>query len=136
MRAPLPPPAQQPQTLDPEALLEEKVSFSAADTRVGVAWTTPLVTADIGNDLQARKWQQLNAKRYGEKRKHGYVEAQKEDMPPEHVRKVIRVGQKTVIISCLQILACDLAALSKQQCPTECLLHPGSWRYVIQKVQA
>ncbi|KAL3154210.1 Pre-mRNA-processing-splicing factor 8A [Trebouxia sp. C0010 RCD-2024] len=62
MRAPLPPPTQQPQTLDPEALLEEK----------------------------ARKWQQLNAKRYGEKRKHGYVEAQKEDMPPEHVRKVIR----------------------------------------------
>ena len=42
--------------------------------------------------LQARKWQQLNAKRYGEKRKHGYVEAQKEDMPPEHVRKVIRVS--------------------------------------------
>ncbi|KAA6423750.1 MAG: pre-mRNA-processing-splicing factor 8-like [Trebouxia sp. A1-2] len=62
MRAPPPAPVQQPQTLDPEALLEEK----------------------------ARKWQQLNAKRYGEKRKHGYVEAQKEDMPPEHVRKVIR----------------------------------------------
>ncbi|KAK9810376.1 hypothetical protein WJX72_009717 [[Myrmecia] bisecta] len=51
----------QPQ-LDPEALLEEK----------------------------ARKWQQLNAKRYGEKRRFGYVEAQKEDMPPEHVRKIIR----------------------------------------------
>ena len=28
MRAPLPPPTQQPQTLDPEALLEEKVSNS------------------------------------------------------------------------------------------------------------
>ena len=40
---------------------------------------------------QARKWQQLNSKRYGEKRKFGYVEAQKEDMPPEHVRKIIRV---------------------------------------------
>eukprot|EP01105_Mastigella_eilhardi_P006318 TRINITY_DN17931_c0_g1_i1.p1 TRINITY_DN17931_c0_g1~~TRINITY_DN17931_c0_g1_i1.p1 ORF type:complete len:2353 (+),score=674.91 TRINITY_DN17931_c0_g1_i1:30-7061(+) len=37
-----------------------------------------------------RKWQQLNSKRYSEKRKFGYVESQKEDMPPEHVRKVIK----------------------------------------------
>ena len=41
--------------------------------------------------LQARKWHQLNSKRYGDKRKFGYSEAQKEDMPPEHVRKIIRV---------------------------------------------
>lgn len=40
---------------------------------------------------QARKWQQLNSKRYGDKRKFGYVEPAKEDMPPEHVRKIIRV---------------------------------------------
>ena len=32
--------------------------------------------------LQARKWQQLNSKRYADKRKFGYVQAQKEDMPP------------------------------------------------------
>lgn len=38
----------------------------------------------------ARKWQQLQSKRYSEKRKFGFVEAQKEDMPPEHVRKIIR----------------------------------------------
>jgi hypothetical protein len=31
----------------------------------------------------ARKWQQLNAKRYGEKRKFGFVEQAKEDMPAE-----------------------------------------------------
>eukprot|EP00879_Flechtneria_rotunda_P014819 GHRR01015483.1.p2 GENE.GHRR01015483.1~~GHRR01015483.1.p2 ORF type:complete len:134 (+),score=39.15 GHRR01015483.1:206-607(+) len=37
-----------------------------------------------------RKWQQVNSKRYAEKRKYGYTQAQKEDMPPEHVRKVIR----------------------------------------------
>ncbi len=42
---------------------------------------------------QARKWQQLNSKRYGDKRKFGYVEPAKEDMPPEHVRKIIRVRQ-------------------------------------------
>lgn len=39
---------------------------------------------------KARKWQQLNTKRYGEKRKFGYVASQKEDMPPEHVRKIIK----------------------------------------------
>ena len=38
----------------------------------------------------AKKWQQLQSKRYSEKRKFGFVEAQKEDMPPEHVRKIIR----------------------------------------------
>lgn len=38
----------------------------------------------------ARKWQQLQSKRYSEKRKFGFMEAQKEDMPPEHVRKIIR----------------------------------------------
>ena len=38
----------------------------------------------------ARKWQQLQSKRYAEKRKFGFVEAQKEDMPSEHVRKIIR----------------------------------------------
>ncbi|KAK4488858.1 hypothetical protein RD792_004648 [Penstemon davidsonii] len=41
-------------------------------------------------DERARKWMQLNSKRYGDKRKFGFVEAQKEDMPPEHVRKIIR----------------------------------------------
>ncbi|KAG2489374.1 hypothetical protein HYH03_012204 [Edaphochlamys debaryana] len=39
---------------------------------------------------KAKKWQQLNSKRYGDKRKFGFVEAPKEDMPPEHVRKIIR----------------------------------------------
>lgn len=39
---------------------------------------------------KARKWHQLNTKRYGDKRKFGFVETQKEDMPPEHVRKIIR----------------------------------------------
>lgn len=43
-------------------------------------------------DERARKWMQLNSKRYGDKRKFGFVEAQKEDMPPEHVRKIIRYG--------------------------------------------
>jgi len=40
--------------------------------------------------LAARKWQQLQSKRYAEKRKFGFIDAMKEDMPPEHVRKIIR----------------------------------------------
>ncbi|KAL4539196.1 hypothetical protein Ndes2526B_g02545 [Nannochloris sp. 'desiccata'] len=39
---------------------------------------------------KARKWQQMNAKRYASTRKFGYVQAPKEEMPPEHVRKIIR----------------------------------------------
>ena len=41
---------------------------------------------------KARKWQQLQSKRYAEKRKFGFVDAQKEDMPPEHLRKIIRLA--------------------------------------------
>nr|CAD7443039.1 unnamed protein product [Timema bartmani] len=40
--------------------------------------------------VQAQKWQQLQSKRFSEKRKFGFVDAQKEDMPPEHIRKIIR----------------------------------------------
>lgn len=40
---------------------------------------------------KARKWQQLNSKRYGEKRKYGVSESiQKEEMPPEHLRKIVK----------------------------------------------
>ena len=39
---------------------------------------------------KARKWQSLQSKRYGDKRKFGYVEAQKEDLPPEHLRKIVK----------------------------------------------
>jgi len=39
---------------------------------------------------KARKWQSLQSKRYGDKRKFGYVEAQKEDLPPDHLRKIIK----------------------------------------------
>ena len=44
----------------------------------------------VHTNVTAKKWQQLQTKRYSEKRKFGFVEAQKEDMPPEHVRKIIR----------------------------------------------
>ena len=48
------------------------------------------ILTDEQKQDKARKWQQLQAKRYAEKRKFGFVDAQKEDMPPEHVRKIIK----------------------------------------------
>ena len=39
---------------------------------------------------KSTKWHQLQSKRFAEKRKFGFVDAQKEDMPPEHIRKIIR----------------------------------------------
>lgn len=39
---------------------------------------------------KARKWRHLNNKKYGEKKKFGYTEVQKEVLPPEILRKVIK----------------------------------------------
>jgi len=39
---------------------------------------------------QARKWAQLQTRKYGAKKRFGVVQGQKEDMPPDHVRKIIR----------------------------------------------
>lgn len=41
-------------------------------------------------DEKARKWRQFNNKKYSEKKKHGFVEAQKESLPPEILRKIIK----------------------------------------------
>lgn len=38
---------------------------------------------------KSKKWQLLQTKRYSEKKKFGFVEQQKEDMPPQHLRKII-----------------------------------------------
>merc|ERR1719193_1771876 len=47
-------------------------------------------TAEELLDEKARKWQALNTKRYGDKRKFGYVAEAKEEMPPEHLRKIMK----------------------------------------------
>jgi pre-mRNA-processing factor 8 len=39
---------------------------------------------------KARRWQQLQSKRYADKRRFGFSDIQKEDMPAEHIRKIIR----------------------------------------------
>jgi pre-mRNA-processing factor 8 len=52
----------------------------------------PMDPSNLEKELskKAAKWVQLTSKRYGDKRKFGYVDAQKEDFPPEHVRKIIK----------------------------------------------
>ena len=44
------------------------------------------------------KWAQLNKRRYGEKRKFGYVEAQKELLPPEVLRYSLLSTQHLIIM--------------------------------------
>ena len=46
--------------------------------------------AEAMMEEKARKWMHLNAKIYGDKRKFGFVETQKEDMSLEHIRKIIK----------------------------------------------
>ena len=46
----------------------------------------------------ARKWQQLNAKRYGISRKFGYVEPEKQEMPPE-----VRAPASRIALSLIHI---------------------------------
>lgn len=55
----------------------------------GISSSIPFVRDEIIEE-KAKKWRQLNQKRYGEKRKFGYVEAQKELLPPEVLRKIIK----------------------------------------------
>ena len=62
----------------------------------GIPTPAPVMTEDKLQE-KARKWQQLQSKRYAEKRKFGFVDAQKEDMPPEHLRKIIRSQKKGIL---------------------------------------
>ncbi|KAI3379717.1 hypothetical protein SNEBB_004371 [Seison nebaliae] len=39
---------------------------------------------------KAKQWQKLHEKRFDDKKKVGFVDMVKEDMPPEHVRRIIR----------------------------------------------
>lgn len=41
-------------------------------------------------DEKARAWAKMNSKRHGQAKKFGFVDIQKEDMPPEHIRKIIK----------------------------------------------
>eukprot|EP01012_Entosiphon_sulcatum_P022057 TRINITY_DN2696_c0_g1_i1.p1 TRINITY_DN2696_c0_g1~~TRINITY_DN2696_c0_g1_i1.p1 ORF type:complete len:2331 (+),score=635.10 TRINITY_DN2696_c0_g1_i1:51-7043(+) len=60
-----------------------------------MAWAPPppYAVSEISEEAledRAKKWKLLNVKRYANRRRFGYVEVPKEDMPPEHVRKIIK----------------------------------------------
>ncbi|OMH82501.1 Pre-mRNA-processing-splicing factor 8 [Zancudomyces culisetae] len=39
---------------------------------------------------KARRWTQMNSKKYSEKRRFGFVDQEKMQMPAEHLRKIIK----------------------------------------------
>eukprot|EP00056_Hartaetosiga_gracilis_P008688 m.125006 g.125006 ORF g.125006 m.125006 type:complete len:2332 (-) comp12970_c0_seq1:97-7092(-) len=41
-------------------------------------------------ESKARKWRQLQSRRYVDKRKFGFTQVQKMDMPPSHIRKIVK----------------------------------------------
>lgn len=49
---------------------------------------SPQMLPDSVLEEKSRKWKQLQSKRYAEKRKFGFVDAQKEDMPPGMLRNM------------------------------------------------
>lgn len=55
-----------------------------------VAMDVEEIDPQVALDIKSRKWAQLNTKRFASKKKGGFVETFKEEMPPEHIRKIIR----------------------------------------------
>lgn len=51
-------------------------------------------------DEKARKWKQLQSKRYAEKRKFGFVDAQKEDMPSGRFDMLFEYRGDVVLANC------------------------------------
>ncbi|KAJ2559073.1 Pre-mRNA-processing-splicing factor 8 [Coemansia sp. RSA 1933] len=47
-----------------------------------------LVQSEV--DRKAQEWRKLNSTRYDTKRRMGFAEQEKSDMPPEHLRKIIK----------------------------------------------
>ncbi|KAK6340099.1 pre-mRNA-splicing factor 8 [Orbilia blumenaviensis] len=41
-------------------------------------------------EQKKKEWLRTQKSRFGEKRKGGFVETQKSDMPPEHLRKIVK----------------------------------------------
>lgn len=57
--------------------------------------TTPLAPGQLSPEALAQKsnkWRSLQNRRYGEKRKAGFIDTGKQDLPPEHVRKILKAS--------------------------------------------
>lgn len=80
----VPPPGVQPQP-QPQQQPQQQLGVGPPPTIL----PQPEITEEKLQE-KSQKWHQLQTKRFAEKRKYGFVDAQKEDMPPEHIRKIIR----------------------------------------------
>ncbi|KAJ6578024.1 NUC069, PrP8 N-terminal domain-containing protein [Mycena capillaripes] len=67
---------------------------------------------------KSMKWIQMQTKRYGEKREGGCVDMGKQDLPPEHVRKIIK----------------DHGDISNRKFRNDNHVHLGSLKYVLHAV--
>ena len=73
---------------------EESVAKREFDltTQIGESLATvpenlqPLLLSDGQLAAKSKNWRAMSRKRYNERRKHGYVESQKEMLPPEVLR--------------------------------------------------
>jgi hypothetical protein len=53
-----------------------------------------VILSEEALENKVKKWRQLNNKRYSEKRKFGYSEAQKDALPPEILRYTLPPSSK------------------------------------------
>ena len=67
--------------------LSEEERRAAAEAATAAAHEKAVEAAHAD---RSRRWLNLNSTRYADKRKVGMVDTQKEEMPPEHLRKIIR----------------------------------------------
>lgn len=90
--------------------------------------------------LQARKWHQLNHKRYADKRRFGYVQAEKEQMPPGTPFLAVKPGQQALpgsariplLCAVLPAYSCHAPLPSCRACAPH---HPRPRRHVVAQVQ-
>lgn len=46
---------------------------------------------DAKLDEKQRKWHQTQKQKFAKQRKHGFIETQKAELPPEHLRQIMRM---------------------------------------------
>ena len=75
--------------------------------------------------FQAKKWALLSKKKWSTKQKHGFSEAQKEELAPEVVRKIIKVGTSLLQFTSEVIEVFDLCTV----CIGVCTMLSGEYSF-------
>ncbi|KAG9043146.1 pre-mRNA-splicing factor 8, partial [Serendipita sp. 407] len=69
----------------PPGMMQPPGAPTSSNQGVGPAMMPPELLAQ-----KSQKWVQLQNRRYAEKRKQGFIDTGKQELPPEHVRKIIK----------------------------------------------